>query len=180
MTVPDLQPTLIGSTITLRPLAASDFEPLYAAASDPAIWEHHPDRLRHEHEVFRDNFFAGALSCGAALSVVDNNSGALIGSSRYYDWYAQQRALAIGYTFLTRQHWGTGVNREMKSLMLGHAFNIADTVWFHVGEANLRSRRAVEKLGAVLSHKREKPLNNGTFTQLFYRLDRHSTAPFSG
>ncbi len=73
----------------------------------------------------------------------------------------------------------TGANVEMKSLMLDHAFSVADTVWFHVSEANLRFRRAVEKLGAVLSHKEVKQLNNGTFTQLCYRLDRQSAAPFT-
>ena len=45
-------------------------------------------------------------------------------------------------------HWGGGWNREMKRLMLGHAFQWVETVRFRVGEGNARSRRALAKIGA--------------------------------
>ena len=108
----DLQPTLVGETILLRPLIADDFQALYAAASDPLIWEQHPEPLRYQRQVF-DGFFAGALASGGALLVTDKTSGEIIGTSRYYEWNPDQREVAIGYTFLVRSQWGGDANREM-------------------------------------------------------------------
>ena len=109
----DLQPTLIGTTLTLRPVVETDFEALYEAASDPAIWEQHPDRLRFKRDIFRSRFFVGALESKGALVIIDNTSQQLIGSSRYYEWSPEKRELAIGYTFLRRSHWGNGTNTEI-------------------------------------------------------------------
>ncbi len=58
--------------------------------------------------------------------------------------------VSVGYTFLARSHWGGKFNRELKTLMLTHAFKFIRTVVFDVGEHNMRSRRAVEKIGAGL------------------------------
>jgi RimJ/RimL family protein N-acetyltransferase len=55
----------------------------------------------------------------------------------------------IGYTFLTRPYWGGAFNRELKTLMLNYTFQFVDTVYFVVGENNLRSRKAMKKIGAV-------------------------------
>ena len=76
---------MIGQTISLRPLQAEDFEALHAAAADPLIWEQHPDPLRYEREAFRVKFFDPAVACKMAYAVVDNASGQLVGSSRYYE-----------------------------------------------------------------------------------------------
>jgi N-acetyltransferase len=142
----DLQPALVGETISLRPLIADDFEALYAAASDPLIWEQHPEPLRYQRQVFEE-FFAGALASGGGA--VGNRQGVRRGNwyVRYYGWNPDQREVAIGYTFLVRSHWGGATNREMKQLMLSHAFRWAKVVWFHVGKNNWRSRRAMEKVG---------------------------------
>jgi RimJ/RimL family protein N-acetyltransferase len=164
----DSRPVLVGASLTLRPLVAEDFEPLHAAASDPLIWEQHPQPTRWQRDVFRSNFFEGALASGSAFVVLDNATDAIIGSTRYYDWWPQSREIAIGFTFLTRPYWGNGANHEMKQLMLSHAFRWADTVWFHVGEHNGRSRRALEKIGACFSHQVEG--------KAFYRLEKSVTA----
>ena len=144
---PPLQPTLEGPSLQVRPMTPADVEPLYAVASDPAIWAMHPESTRWQRDVFQ-RFADGALASGGGLVVTRHDTGALIGASRYYDWSAPERSIVIGFTFLARAHWGDGSNAELKQLMLAHAFTFADTVWFHVGEQNLRSRRAVEKLGA--------------------------------
>ncbi len=149
----DGQPTLRGPRLLLRPLRAEDAEALYAAASDPLIWAQHPDPERYRREVFLPGFFAPALAGGCALAVVEQASGEIIGSSRYYDWDPARREVAIGYSFLVRAHWGGASNAEMKQLMLDHAFAQAGRVWFHVGRDNRRSRRAMEKIGARLSHE---------------------------
>jgi hypothetical protein len=145
----DLQPTLTGDLIRLRPLRADDFERLHACASDPLIWEQHPQPTRYQREVFRKYFDSGLESRGA-LVVIDRAAGEIAGSSRYYDHSPDGRRITIGYTFLARRYWGKGFNRELKELMLDHAFRLVDKVYFEIGENNLRSRRAIEKLGARL------------------------------
>ncbi len=145
----DLQPRLANALIRIEPLEPTDFEALYAVAADPLIWEQHPNPDRHRRDVF-ETFFQGALESRGALRVHDAASGALIGSSRYYDLDAAAHTVAIGYTFIDRAHWGRGYNRALKTLMLDHAYRQVERVLFHVGERNLRSRKAMEKLGAAL------------------------------
>lgn len=144
---PDLQPTLNGKTIRIRRLWASDWPDLFAAASDPKIWEIHPQPDRYKETVFRD-FFETGLSAGA-LAFVVQGSDAVVGSSRYHAFDPQAREIEIGWTFLIPRLWGGGANREIKFLMLSHAFTFADTVLFCIGEKNLRSCRAMEKIGGV-------------------------------
>ena len=143
----DLQPALTGSRLTLRPLVPEDFPALFAVASDPLIWEMHPHPDRYKEDVFREFFDSGIASKGA-LAVVDNTTGKLIGSSRYYSLDEKNKTVAVGFTFLARSHWGGEFNHEMKMLMLGHAFQSVEVVRFEVGETNIRSRRALEKIGA--------------------------------
>ena len=168
----DFQPTLVGQAISLRPLRAEDFERLYAAASDPLIWEQHPEPTRYQRKVFESGFFAGALASGSAFVVTDNASGEVIGSTRYYEWNPNLKEVAIGFTFLARSHWGGEANREMKCLMLDHAFRWCKVVWFHVGLSNWRSRRAVEKIGGRLSHEDAKIIQGGVErVRAYYRID---------
>jgi RimJ/RimL family protein N-acetyltransferase len=113
------------------------------------IWEQHPNKDRYQREVFAV-YFQGAIDSGGAFRVIDNTTGTLIGSSRYYDLDEARREVAVGYTFIARSHWGGHSNRALKTLMLEHGFQSVDRVIFHVGVGNLRSRRAMEKLGGVL------------------------------
>ncbi len=167
----DLQPILVGETVSLRPLRADDFEPLYAAASDPLIWAVHPEPLRYQRAVFERGYFASALASGGALIVTDQASGKIIGCSRYYEWSPAEKAVAIGYTFLARSHWGGRTNREMKQLMLDHAFRWTRTVWFHVGSNNWRSRKAMEKIGGRLSHEENKEIHGIVHAHVVYKIE---------
>lgn len=167
----DYAPRLTGDSLSLRPLLASDFDALYAAASDPLIWEQHPEPLRYQRPVF-EKFFAGAVASGGALLVTANETGAAVGTSRYYEWNPDKREIAIGYTFLARTHWGGGANREMKQLMLRHAFKFVDTVWFHVGKDNWRSRKAMEKIGGRVAHEGTKELNGVVHDYVFYKITK--------
>ena len=166
----DLQPTLTGETLLLRPLRVEDFDALYAVAADPAIWEQHPEPTRYQRLVF-EGFFTAALASRGALFATDHASGEAIGSSRYYDWNPAEKSVAIGYTFLARSHWGGAANREMKRLMLDHAFRWADSVWFHVGRDNHRSRRAMEKLGAELAVEAQREHGGVLHDYVYYRID---------
>ena len=149
----ELQPTLKGELIELRPLVEDDFEELFAAASDPLVWEQHPQSDRYKEEVFRD-FFRGALESGGAFAVVDSETGRIVGSSRFHAYDEGKSEIEIGWTFLARTHWGGLYNGEMKRLMLAHAFRFVESVVFLVGPENMRSRRAVEKIGGVLDGTR--------------------------
>lgn len=157
----DLQPTLSGKLIALRPLVRSDFEALYLAASDRLIWEQHPQSDRYRREIFQD-FFDGAIESRGAFAIVDRKSGEIIGSSRFYDLDEMAREVQIGWTFLGRNFWGGGYNRELKTLMLEHAFRFVDRVLFTVGESNFRSQKALEKIGAVLIRTVQLPEPDGT------------------
>jgi N-acetyltransferase len=168
----ELQPTLTGERLELRPLKPEDFEALYTAASDPLIWAVHPESDRHKPEVFR-GFFDVAMQSGSALGVYDRGTGRLIGSSRYYDLDPQKGEVAIGFTFLTREYWGGSFNRELKTLMLDHAFCFVKTVVFHVGENNVRSRKAMGKIGGVLSGTRTKAGRDGRpRVDVIFRIER--------
>ena len=165
-----LQPVLEGRTLQLRPLQADDFDALYAAAADPLIWAQHPEPLRYRRDVFA-TLFEGALASKGALLVMQRDSGRVVGTSRYYDWDADKGEVAIGYTFLTRDLWGGPANAEMKRLMLDHASRWARTVWFHVGPHNIRSQKALEKIGARYSHRESPVADEPSRERLVFRLD---------
>ncbi len=149
----DRQPNLRGDLLALRPLRPDDFAALYAVAADPLIWEQHPEPTRHREEVFRA-FFDAASGSGGALVAVDLQSGRVIGSSRYHGHDEAAGEVEIGWTFLARSHWGGAYNGEMKRLMVTHALRFVRSVVFLVGPHNIRSRRAVEKVGGVLDGTR--------------------------
>ncbi len=149
----ELQPTLTGALVTLRPLRADDFDALFAVAGDPLIWEQHPASDRWQEPVFR-RFVADGLASGGALIVFDNATGNVIGSSRYHGYDADRSEIEIGWTFLARSHWGGRYNGEMKRLMLDHAFRFVDRVLFLIGPDNIRSQRAVERIGAARAGSR--------------------------
>jgi RimJ/RimL family protein N-acetyltransferase len=144
----ELQPTLKGRLLELRPLRPEDYADLFAVASDPLIWEQHPCSDRYKDEVFKE-YFRGALESGGAFLVTDAKDGRVIGSTRYHGYDEAKSEIEIGWTFLARSHWGGKFNGEMKELMLRHAFQFVDSVIFVVGVQNWRSQTAVEKLGAV-------------------------------
>ena len=167
----DLQAHLIGNTIKLIPLQADHWSSLMQAASDPLIWQLHPEPLRYLPEVFQ-SVFAGGLKSGGAFLICDKLTDEVLGTTRYYDFDAKNKSVAIGYTFLVRSRWGGATNTELKQLMLAHAFAAVETVWFHVGENNLRSRRAVEKLGAIYQRTEQESASGQIRPTVFYALTK--------
>ena len=177
----ELQPILKGNLLTLRPLRPDEFPALFAVASDPLVWEQHPCSDRYQEEVFK-GFFRDAIASGGALVVIDNNDGQVIGSSRFNAYDEAKSEIEIGWTFLARSHWGGVYNREMKQLMLRHAFRFVDSVIFIIGATNFRSQRAMEKIGGVRISSRldadGRPnyvyqIRAATFARLMRSLDPH-------
>jgi RimJ/RimL family protein N-acetyltransferase len=148
MAQPDFQPTLTGPTVIVRPVAAADWPELFAAGSDPEIWKVHPRFDRYTEPEFR-TYFDSAVASKMAFVFVDRSTNRLIGSSRYYGYDAELGEIEIGWTFIVRSHWGGPTNREVKRLMLDHAFSFVDTVIFWVGEKNWRSQGAMTKIGGI-------------------------------
>ena len=171
------QPVLTGERLLLRPLRADDWDALYAVASDPLIWELHPAHDRWQEPVFRA-YFTNALAHGGAVAVIDRASGAIIGSSRWQGYNpADGGSVEIGWTFLARSHWGGAINRELKRLMLAHALQSVARVDFRVGAANLRSRRAMEKIGGHLSDRAEQvEMAEAIVEHVIYEISRESFA----
>jgi RimJ/RimL family protein N-acetyltransferase len=160
----ELQPHLVGELLELCPLSPEDWENLFAVASDPLIWEQHPAPDRCQEEVFKD-FFLEALASGGAFVVIDRKTQEIIGSSRYFGFDPGKREIEIGWTFLARSYWGGKYNAELKRLMLDHAFKFVETVAFLVGVTNVRSQKAVEKIGGVMTGRRKKTGPNGKIVE---------------
>ncbi len=156
---------LENENIILQPLQEQDFERLYNVASDPKIWEQHPNPDRWKKEVFTKFFQEGMESQGAYI-ILDKATNEVIGSSRFYNHDEKDNSIFIGYTFYGTKFWGTGVNAQVKKMMLDYIFQYVDLVKFYAGENNYRSKKALEKLGATLkgnvvaSYKGEPDRNN--------------------
>ena len=144
----DLQPNLKGELIELRPLTADDSDNLFAVASDPLIWEQHPESDRYKEDVFK-LFFREAMECGGAFAIIDTKSQQIIGSTRFHGYVPQKSEIEIGWTFLARSYWGGRYNRELKQLMLAHAFKFVESVVLLVGQNNIRSQKATKKIGGI-------------------------------
>jgi RimJ/RimL family protein N-acetyltransferase len=179
---PEIQPVHLANTIVrLRPLESKDFETLYSVASDPLIWEQHPNPDRYKRDVFM-NYFEGAVASGGALIIQDAMDNGVIGCTRFYDHSYDEREIKIGYTFFSRKCWGRGYNLATKTLMLDHAFTFVDKVVFHVGANNMRSRFAMAKLGAqyagddVITYYGEQPRLNCVFviSEVEWKVNKES------
>lgn len=169
---PDRQPVLEGERVLLRPSTAEDWDALFAVASDPLVWEVHPAHDRWKEDVFRA-YFDGGIASGGALTIIDKGTGAVIGSSRFDNWKAGADEIEIGWTYLARSHWGGAYNAEIKRLMLDHIHRFVKTVVFTVGEGNVRSRRAMEKIGGRLRPGLEHRLMAGEMKpHVIYEIGR--------
>ncbi|HCN05679.1 MAG TPA: N-acetyltransferase [Bacteroidetes bacterium] len=138
---------LRGNIVHAKPLQPDDVTALFEVASDQLIWEQHPEPTRYQREVF-ERFFEEAIRSAGAYMVYETASGKVIGSSRFYDEQADRSFVKIGYTFLAREFWGGRYNADVKYIMISHALTEFSEVRFEIGERNVRSQRAIERIGA--------------------------------
>lgn len=169
----NLQPTINGELIRIAPSSEEDREALFAVASDRLIWEQHPAHDRWQRPVF-DALFNAGIESGGALTVRDVATNEVIGSSRYYAWTPAEQHVSIGCTYLARRCWGGTYNHELKRLMLQHAFNFVERVWFHIEVKNHRSRRAIATVGGKLSHEVPSDPSFSGWATAYYYIDRSS------
>ncbi len=177
MTIPlDRQPTLIGARVALRPTRPDDWDAHWAIAADPLLWAVHPAWDRYKEPVFRAYFDAN-LASGGSMTIVDPATAAVIGASRFWEVDPATGSVEIGATYIARAHWGSGANRAVKQLMLAHALAAVPAVTFRIGASNGRSRRAVEKIGARLTDRRDVSLMAGVPTEhVIYEITRDAFA----
>jgi len=169
---PDFQPTLAGPTVAIRPMSVSDWPELFHAASDPEIWKLHPRSDRYTEPAFRKYFDSG-LDSMMAFVFVDRADHRLIGSSRYHGHDIARSEIEIGWTFIVRSRWGGATNREVKRLMLDHAFTFVDTVVFWVGEKTFRSQGAMTKIGGVRREGLFTRELSGPVPHVVFEIDKH-------
>lgn len=143
----NLQPILENENIALLPLQEDDFEALYAVASDPKIWEQHPNKNRWQRDAFQ-NYFEGAITSKGALKIIDKTTGEIAGATRIYFDKDFADAAFIGYTFFATKYWGEGINHQVKKLMIDYLLQYVSQVLFQIGANNLRSQVSIGRLGA--------------------------------
>jgi N-acetyltransferase len=173
----ELQPHLVGELVELRPLVRDHWQGLFGVASDPKVWEQHPAKDRCQEDVFR-KFFDEALASRGALVAIARETGAIIGSSRYFGYDPEKSEVEIGWSFLSRSYWGGRYNGEMKRLMLDHAFRFVDRVYFLVGTTNVRSQKAMAKIGGVLTDRRvPRSLNGVVYDHVEFEIASRPPCP---
>jgi RimJ/RimL family protein N-acetyltransferase len=150
----DIQPvTLEGRWVRLEPLRAEHHDPLTAIAGDEEIWEWFPWPLDDE-AYFRSWLESALMNARAGgelpFVIVERDTDTVAGSTRFMDIRPGDRALEIGSTWLGRRWWRTAINSEAKYLLFRHAFDTLGClrVCLKTDALNVRSRRAIERLGA--------------------------------
>jgi len=144
---------LEGKRIRLEPLTPGHGDALAAFSLNPALWRWTQARVDSRKAL--DDYIRTALAQrdqgqGVPFAVIDAKTGRPIGSTRYMNIDVENRRLEIGWTWIDAPLHGTGINPEMKYLMLRHAFEDLGflRVEFKANGANAKSRAALRKLGA--------------------------------
>lgn len=152
---PALAPVeLAGRNVRLVPLQAGHLPALAAAGSDPSIWRWYsvnagtPEGMR---AFVEDALDMQARGTGVPFAVVEPAGGAVVGSTRFGAIERKHRRAEIGWTFLAPRWQRSGINTEMKYLMLRHAFEQWDLlrVEFKTDSLNDKSRNALKRIGAT-------------------------------
>ena len=153
--IPDLAPVrLDGMRISLEPLAYEHYDALCAAGLDPDLW--HATTIRMTSAADMREYLDRAMATAVARTAIPftirvREGGAVAGMTRLYNFVPDHRRIEIGFSWIVRPWQGTGINVEAKFLLLRHAFEEWQLVRVQLKTAasNLRSQRAIEKLGAV-------------------------------
>ena len=135
--------------LIIKQLKQEEFNDLYNIAKDPNIWKQHPENDRWKKEKFAIFFKNGIDNEFGIYKIINKSNKEIIGSSRFYKLDPKDKAIRIGFTFITTKYWGTTTNFKIKKLMIDYALKFLDKIYFDIGENNIRSRKAMEKLGAT-------------------------------
>jgi N-acetyltransferase len=153
---------LTNSGVELRPLQWEDLDELRLEASDPAIWEQHPAKERASEDGFK-NFFEASMNKRSTYVIHHIGENKLIGMSSYYDYDDYHDLICIGFTFIGARYWGQGVNAVVKEMMMQYAYDKLGVkhILFHVDDRNIRSQKALQKIGAGKSTHQDTVFERG-------------------
>ena len=148
-----MQPTLTGKTVELRPLQQEHAQALLGAAADGHLWNMKLTVVPGPETI--GGYIATALEGRAAGTVMPfvivlRETGAVVGSTRFWKIDRSNRKLEIGHTWLGQSMQRSAVNTEAKYLLLSHAFDVMQCVrvQFTTDELNEKSRAAILRIGA--------------------------------
>lgn len=162
---------LSGQYVRLEPLAVEHAEALFRAGAEQGVWTWLSEPQPVSVADMRRSVDRALAACEAGIRLpwvqFDARTGEVAGTTSYYDVDPTNRASAIGHTWLGARWQRTGINTESKLLLLARAFDelgAVRVVW-HTHCGNLRSQRAIERLGAAREGvlRRHKLLPDGTF-----------------
>ncbi len=169
-------PTILqGQLVDLIPLEKEHFAELFLASSDKELWEFVPTNCSVK-ETF-DAAYSTALAEREKgneypFIIIHKKTNRIIGSTRLFEIFAEHKKLEIGWTWITREYWGTSVNLECKLLLLGFCFEKSGAVRVQLKtkDTNLRSRKAIEKIGAKFEGiwRKDKIQDDGTSRNAAY------------
>ena len=161
---------LSGDNLRLEPLSQDHAQGLYNRGRSAADWAYMPRSCFIDLADTRQ-WIDEALQAPAQLSfaIVESGKNKAVGSTRYLNIRPEHRSLEIGWTWLGQEWQRTGVNTQVKLLLLSHAFERLGCVWveFKTDARNARSQRALERMGAT----REGVLRNHMIVQGDYVRD---------
>lgn len=144
--------TLEGKIVSLRPLEEEALDDLHMAASDPRIWEFYTGDWSQK-EKFRKVYLGSLKLRDRGIEypfvIYHKTDHRIIGSTRLMDIAPYDHRLEIGGTWLMPQYWATAVNFDCKLELLRYSFETlnANRVQLKTQHDNLRSRKAIEKIG---------------------------------
>lgn len=157
---------LSGKRVELLPLRAEHAPQLLQAAEDGELWNMKVTVIPGPSTV--EQYIATALAgrdAGTVMpfAIVHRETGRIVGSTRFWKIDRQHRKLEIGHTWLSQSMQRSGLNTEMKFLLLRHAFEEMNCVrvQFTTDELNEKSRAAILRIGArqegIVRHERIMP-----------------------
>jgi N-acetyltransferase len=162
--------TLSGRHVRLEPLRLDHVDALWQAGADPELWRyysapmHNPADMQRYVEVALEQQAAGQA---LPFVQVDATTDAVVGSTRFGNIDVPNSKLEIGWTWINPAHQRSGINTEAKQLLLAHAFETLGCirVEFKADATNVKSRAAMERIGATFEGTLRRHMRRGDGTQ---------------
>lgn len=166
---------LQGTNINLVPLEEKHLEELYTAAADKELWALIPTDCSERDTFYKTYEFAISERTAGnqyPFVIIHKDTNKIIGSTRLFEIYPADKKLEIGWTWITKDHWGTTINLECKLLLLTYCFETLKTnrVQLKTKDTNFRSRKAIEKIGGIFEGilRKDKIVSDGTTRNAAY------------
>lgn len=147
-------PILENNRVKLLPLNLNNYSYLLKISQQKNLVQYSPSKIDTPKDL--KEYVKIALECsknrtGMPFIIFDKQVNAYAGTTRFMNMNWHNKVLEIGSTWIGVEFQGTGLNRNIKYLMLQHAFETLkfNKVEFRIDERNIRSRKAVEKIGGI-------------------------------